>query len=330
MSSLGRLSALLTGAVLLTALPTAAVAQKTIRLAHHHPVGSVIDITSNRFAEEVNKANKGVTVRVFPAAQLGQEQENAEGVYYGTVDASITSSGFFNKWVRGVGFEQMPFLFKDEKHVDRAMGSDAPVTKAVRTALAEKGNAHLLGFLDLGFRDFATRTKPITSPDDLKNSKMRAPEIWTWIRMYQLLGARPTPVTWGEVYTALQSGVAEGLDAPVTNLVDNKLYEVTKFVTKAAVIDTTMAFTVNKKTYDSLTPEQKALIDQAGRTALEFGNRESRALAAKGYEVLKQRGIQINELDTKPLAEAVKPMYAEFVEKNGGKEFVDLTLKLRD
>lgn len=313
------------------ALAASASAQdKTIRFAHHHPVGSLIDITSNKFAETVNAAKAGVAVKVFPAAQMGQEGENAEGVFYGTVDATITGSNFFNKWVRGVGFEQLPFLFKDSAHVERAMGYGAPVTLAVQKAMADKNVAHLFGFLDLGFRDFAMRTKQITSADDLKNAKMRAPEIWVWIRMYQLLGSRPTPVTWGEVYTAMQAGVADGLDAPVANLVDNKFYEVTKYVTKAGVIDTTMALTMNKKFFDGLTAPQRAAVDNGAKAALEYGNKESRALTAKAYDVLRDKGAIINEIDTAPLVQRVAPMYDEFAEKNGGKEFIVLVQKLRD
>lgn len=327
-----RMAVMMTGAaaLALAAVPTAQGQEKIVRFAHHHPVGSLIDMTANKFAESVNAAKVGVNVKVFPAAQMGQEQENAEAVVYGTVDTTITGSNFFGKWVKGVGFELLPFLFKDSEHVERAMGYGAPVTLAVQKAMAEKNAAHLFGFLDLGFRDFAMRTKPIMSADDLKNAKMRAPEIWTWIRMYQLLGSRPTPITWGEVYTAMQSGVADGLDAPAANLVDNKLYEVTKYVTKAGVIDTPMAFTINKKLYDGLNAPQRAAVDQGAKTALAFGTEKSRELTANAYKILREKGIQVNELDTTPLVKMVSPMYDEYAQKNGGKEFIDLVQKLRD
>src|SRR5262245_35772302 len=93
-------AALIVTSLLTMPLPETAAQSKPIRLSHHHPVGSVLDITANKFAESVNKANAGVTVQVFPAAQLGQEQENGEGVHYGTIDASINGSVFFNKWYR--------------------------------------------------------------------------------------------------------------------------------------------------------------------------------------------------------------------------------------
>jgi len=324
-------TALIVTWLLPTSFPETAAQPRPIRLSHHHPVGSILDITANKFAESVNKASAGLTVQVFPAAQLGQEQENGEGVHYGTVDASINGSVFFNKWLRPIGFEFLPFLFKDEAHLDRTLTSpDAAVMLAVRKALAEKSNVYLLGYLDLGFRDFATRTRPITKLEDLKGLKMRAPEIWTWIRMYQLLGANPTPVTWGEVYTALQTGVADGYDASPMNMIDNKHYEVTKYLTKASVIETPMAFSINKKRLEALTPAQQQLIHTAAKEALEHGNKESRALTRKAYTILKEKGMIYNEMDTTPVAKAVRPMYDEYVTKNGGKEFIDLVNSLRD
>jgi tripartite ATP-independent transporter DctP family solute receptor len=324
-------AALIITSSVLTPLPETVAQTKPIRLSHHHPVGSVLDITANKFAEVVNKSNAGVTVQVFPAAQLGQEQENGEGVHYGTVDASINGSVFFNKWYKPIGFEFLPFLFKDEAHLDRTlMNADAPAMLAVRKGLAEKSNVYLLGYLDLGFRDFATRTRPITKIEDLKGLKMRAPEIWTWIRMYQLLGANPTPITWGEVYTALQTGVADGYDASPMNMIDNKHYEVTKYLTKASVIETPMAFSINKKRLEALTPDQQKVVLAAAREALDYGNKESRALTRKAYAILKEKGMVYNEMDTAPVAKVVRPMYDEYVTKNGGKELIDLITAARD
>jgi TRAP-type transport system periplasmic protein len=132
------------------------------------------------------------------------------------------------------------------------------------------------------------------------------------------------------VYTAVQSGVVDGLDSPVINIVDNKFYEVTKYVTKAGVIDTTLAFTMNKKLYDGLTAPQRKAVEEAAKVALEFGNQRGRDQTANTYETLRQKGIEINELDTAPLLKAVAPMYDEFVQKNGGKEYIDMVAGLRD
>jgi tripartite ATP-independent transporter DctP family solute receptor len=308
----------------------AAAQDKTIRFAHHHPVGSILDNAAKKFAEVANGGGAGLKVALFPAAQMGQERELADAVHYGTVDMSLVSSSFFNKHVPALGFEFMPFLFKDADHVQRALGTDGPVTQEVRKQLAAKSNVHLLGYLDFGFRDFATRTKQISKPEDLTNMKMRAPEVWTWMRMYELLGAKPTPITWGEVYTALQSGVADGLDAATANIWDMKFYEVTKFVTKAGVIDTSMMLTMNRKLHESLSPAQQALVAKAARDGLSAGNKEAKELAEKAYGLLREKGIVVNEIDPTPLARTIQPMYEEFVKKNGGKEFFDLVRSARD
>lgn len=308
----------------------ASAQEKTIRFAHHHPVGSILDNAAKKFAETLNGSNAGLKAVVFPGAQMGQERELSEAVHYGTVDMSLTSSSFFNKWVPALGFEFMPFLFKDPAHVQRALGPEGPVTAAVRKVLAEKSNVYLLGYLDFGFRDFATRSKQITKPEDLANMKMRAPEVWTWIRMYELLGAKPTPITWGEVYTALRAGVADGLDAATSNIWDQKFYEVTKYVTKAGVIDTSMMLTINKKVFEALSPAQRTAVQKAAREGLGAGNREASELAAKAYGLLREKGLVVNEIDPAPMAAKVRPMYEEFVKKNGGQEFFELVRSVRD
>lgn len=320
------------GVGLLTNGFSEALAQQiTLRFAHHHPIGSLVDITANKFAEELNKANVGIKVEIFPASMMGQEQENAEGTHYGTVDVTIVGDAWWKKWAPGIPFTSMPFLFKDYAHVERTMGYDKPVTKAVRAALSKKTNVHLWGYLPLGFRDFAMRKEPITSISSLKGKKMRAPEAWVWIRMYELLGAKATPITWGEVYTSLKAGIVDGFDAPAGNLVDNKFYEVTKHVTKAGVIHTPMLFIINKKKYNSLTPEQKKAADKAAEAGLALGTEESKKLAAQAYKILKEKGNTINEMDTAPLVEAVKNMYQEFVKREGGgQEFIDLVRSYRN
>ncbi len=149
--------------------------------------------------------------------------------------------------------------------------------------------------------------------------------------MYELLGAKATPITWGEVYTSLRAGIVDGFDAPAGNLVDNKFYEVTKHVTKAGVIHQSMMLIVNKKVYDSFSPEQKKIADKAAEAALALGTEESRKLTAQAYKVLEEKGNIIREMDAAPLAKAVEGMYEEFVKKEGGgMEFIDLVRSLRD
>jgi TRAP-type C4-dicarboxylate transport system substrate-binding protein len=91
-----------------------------------------------------------------------------------------------------------------------------------------------------------------------------------------------------------------------------------------------MAFTINKKRLESLTTAQQGVVRMAAKQALEHGNNESRALTRKAYAILKEKGMIYNEMNTAPVAQAVRPMYDEFITKNGGKEFIDLVISLRD
>src|SRR5207244_114226 len=126
----------------------------------------------------------------------------------------------------------------------------------------------VLGYIHLGFRDMLFRGAAIRDAAAIKGLKMRSPEAALWVRMFELMGARPTPVTWGEVYTAMQTGVADGLESPIMAALDMKFNEVTKSVVQTKHMFAPMAIVINKARYQRFSPElQKALSDSGAEAA---------------------------------------------------------------
>ena len=207
-------------------LPGGAARAETLRLAHHHAVGGQVDIAAKKFAELAKDYSKGeITVQVFPAAQLGQEREALDLVNQGAIDISITSTPILDKLYPPMAATSTPLIFK-------AWEQARKLYKGEIDGVRDNSDVEVLGFIHLGFRDLMFKGDAPTTLAGMQGKRMRSPENFVWIRMFGLMGAKPTPVTWGEVYTAMQTGVAEGLDTSAAAGLDMKFSEVTNSLLK--------------------------------------------------------------------------------------------------
>ncbi len=301
-----------------------------IKLGHHHAPGGIVDQAANKFKDVVRAKSGGtVEVQVFPGAQLGQEMEAIDGVHLGTMDMSLVSPGLMGKYHPAMGLDALPYLFNDWKHADRAL--NGPVGEKIIELMLKRSNIRILRFLHLGFRDMLFVDKKVDAVDQVNGFKMRAPEAWAWIRMYELLGARPTPVTWGEVYSALQTKVVDGMDAPPQMFLDMKFFEVAKHVLKTNSMFSVLTLVVNEKFYQRL-PEasRKILRDSAVEAVDNINWNVSYPAEQAAYAKLKERGLTVSDTDRKAWRQKVLPQHEEFAKQKGpeAKELLDMVYKL--
>ena len=299
------------------ALASAAAEAQSLRLAHHHAVGGTIDKTANKVADLVKEKTGGkLIITVFPAAQLAQEVEAFGLMNQGVIDMTITSLAFMDKLYPPMGVTSLPFIFRDWAHVYRAF--DGEFGRSLTAGMLEKSNTQVAGYILLGFRDMLFRGDPVTEIHRMKGLKMRSPEAHVWIRMFELLGARPTPVTWGEVYTGMQTGVAEGLEAPAMVALDAKLNEVTRSVVRTRHMFATLAITINKSRLGRLSADQQRVVLAAGREAAMWSNTTiSEPGEAEAYKMMTAKGLRVVE-PANPVAwaDAVKPLWEELASKD--------------
>jgi TRAP-type C4-dicarboxylate transport system substrate-binding protein len=166
----------------------------------------------------------------------------------------------------------------------------------------------------------------------MKGMKMRSPESQVWIRMFQLLDARPTPVTWGEVYTAMQTGVAEGLESPPKAALDMKFNEVTKSLVRTNHMFGSMAVTVNKNRLDGLSSKLRQVLREAGEEATDWANKTiSQPGEQQAYSILKQKGIAVVDPDNPAMwSNAMKPLWDEVAGRDpDGPKMVELLVNTR-
>lgn len=309
----------LAGIVTLAAWLSPAAAQ-SLRLAHHHAVGGTVDLTANKFAEIVNARSKGVlTIKVFPAAQLGQEREAYGLCNTGVVDLSITSLGLLDQAYPPINVTSLPFVFRDWPHVYKLYNGEFGA--ALRDGVRKQTNTQLLGFIHLGFRDMLFRGDPIRNASGMKGVKMRSPEVLVWFRMFEALGARPTPVTWGEVYSAMQTGIAEGLEAPAMTVLDNKLNEVVKSLVRTQHMFASMGIFGSSVKLARLSKDQQDLLLAAAREATEWSNKISQSAEAEAYKRMVALGMQIAEpMNIEEWSRPMQPVWREMTAKIAGSD----------
>lgn len=286
------------GIAALLGFATAPAGAETLKLGHHHAVGGQIDLTANKFADLVNKATNGkLTIKVFPAAQLGQQNEAFELLNQGVIDMTWTPLGLMDKYWTAIRVANLPFIWRDWDHFENAVAGD--FGKALIDGMLNNSNTRMLGITGLGFRDMLFRGDPVTNVAGMKGLKMRSPEAHLWIRMFELLGAKPTPVTWGEVYTAMQTGVAAGLEAPALAALDMKFNEVIKNLVRTQHMFSHGAIIINKNRYAKLSPEFQAALDSAGAEAGKWSSDFARSGADKAYETMRAKGVAVTEPEDK-------------------------------
>lgn len=309
--------------IALTALAAAALggadaqAQTTLRLGHHHAVGGTVDLTANKFANLVAQKSGGrLTVTVFPSAQLAQEREAFALLNQGVIDLTMTSLGVMDQVYPPIAVTSLPFVFRDWDHANKALTGE--FAKQITDGLMQRSNAQIVGFLGLGFRDMIFRADPVADAAAMKGIKMRSPESHVWVRMFELLGARPTPVTWGEVYTAMQTGVAEGLESPAMAALDMKFNEVTKSVVRTKHMFATMGITINKNRLARLPADQQKAVLEAGTEAATWSNKTiSEPGEEEAYKQMTAKGMRVvNAANPQAWAAAMRPLWDEVSKKD--------------
>jgi TRAP-type transport system periplasmic protein len=307
-------------AAILWFLAVPAYSVETLRMGHHHAVNSVIDNTAKKFAELVEQKTRGqVIVRIFPGAQLGGEMDAFDLVNQGGIDATITSLGYADKFYKPIAVTTLPFVFRDWGHATKAMQGD--FGSMLKKGLLENSNVNMVGVLELGPRDMLfTSRDPISDLAGMKGVKMRSPEMFVYIRMFELLGAKPTPIAWGEAYTALQTGVVAGLDSPAQQAMDMKFYEVCKSLVKTNHIFLDMIINVNKNRVAKLGPENQKAIEAAGQEAAAWSNATIiKPAVAAAYGDLGGKGVKVAEAkEIGKWAAAMKPLWDEVAAKYPG------------
>ena len=281
------------------------------------------------FAKDVDSASKGrIKVELYPNGQLGSDRELCEGVQMGTIQMVVSSTSALAGFDKRIQVLDLPYLFTTRKAAFDAV--DGELGKKLNSYLEKKGFL-VLGYQENGFRHVTNSKRPIKTPADLKGLKIRTMENPMHIAFFKELGANPTPMSWGELYTALQQGTVDAQENPYAMIDDGKFYEVQKYVSETGHLFSYEIIIANKKFMEKLPADLRKIVDDAAHRAVMA----QRARMEKEEAVFKAKvtktGLKANTLppeQKRPFVDATKKVYSQF-EKDLGKEIMDIAKKVQ-
>ena len=306
------------------ALPAAA--QMELKLGHVGGPGSLFELSANEFARRANeKLGAKAKVVVFGSSQLGADREMLQKLRLGTLDFALPSSVMSSE-VDAFGLFEMPYLVKNREHMKKI---ESAIVWPSLAPLAEAKGYKLLAVWENGFRNVTTNTKPIVKPGDLAGMKLRVPKSTWRVKMFQAYGANPSPMALSEVFVALQTGVMDGEENPLTQIYSSKFQEVQKYLSLTGHVYTPAYLATGARRFATLPPDVQAILSQAAKDTQGYVYEQAVKLDNELLDKLKAGGMKVNEADKDAFIAASKGVYAEFGKEvpEGGK-LVDKAIEL--
>ena len=325
----------LAATVAITALTAASslAADVTIRIGHLNPANPLESHSGTMttvFKSLIESASNGtIEVKLFPNGQLGKDNEVIEQVRNGITESCISSSGGIAQHYPMVGVFDIPFAFPNIGVASKVIDNDSDFGKKFIGGLEQNTGLKVLGLIDSGgFFVFSNSKRPINTVEDMKGLKIRTMTQPTHEAIIASLGGQPTALPWAEVYTALQTGVADGQMNPVPTIAFAKFDEVQEYLSISNHIITPYMWFMNKEFFDGMSVEHQQLVEWAAEVASEAGRSMSRVIEAseKGLPRLAKK-MKVNTIPASELqkfAEASQPAVRKLIEEKYGQEGIDL------
>lgn len=281
--------------------------------------GHALSEAAYTFKEQVEALSNGsITVELYPAAQLGDASSMLTQVEAGTLEScmSISNGQFATSYYPDLGFLDVPYMFESSQEAYDLLSPEGEFFQNLQTDIAAKTGIRPLVFFNEGLRHITNSKHEITKPEDLNGLKIRTMNVAAHMKMFEAMGAQPTNVSWNELYTALQTGVADGQENPIGNAVYLSAWEVQKYMTLDGHVCLCSMFLMNDDFYNGLSDAQKAAVDQAALKALEAEYGMYTANEAANLQILKENGLQVTELTSEQIdafRQACQPQVLEYL-----------------
>jgi len=319
------LRALAGAALALVALP--ALAQIEIKLGHVGEPGSLFQESADEFARRANaRLGNKAKVITYGSSQLGGDKEMIQKLKLGTLDMALPSTVMSSE-VDLFGIFEMPYIVKDRAHMAKI---EKEIFWPKLAAEAEKKGLRVLAVWENGIRHITNSKRPIKVPADLQGIKLRVPEGKWRVKMFVAYGANPSPMKFSEVFTALQTGVMDGEENPLTQIYSAKFQEVQKYLSMSGHVYTPAYLTVGTRKYESLPADVRRILEDTAKETQAFVYQQAAKEDADLLAKLKAAGMQVNDVDQAAFVSASKGIYDEFgKEVAGAKELIDRAQALR-
>lgn len=293
----------LAGAAAVLAAPVQAA--KTLQFAHVYEIGTPYHQVMLEAAEELAERTEGrYEMKVFPASSLGKETAINEGLSLGTVDIIYTGVGFAANSYGPISISDYPFTLRGQKHWEAYRDSDlfAELSQGFKDATGNE----IVALTYYGARH-VTSNKPILTPADMENLKIRVPNAPSYLMFPEATGANPTPMAFSEVYLALQQGVVDAQENPLPTIQFKKFYEVQSNINLTGHITNSLITVVSGLTLSSMDDADQQILKEVMQAAAEKATAQIVQAENELADWFREQGVTVNEVDRAPFIDAVRP-----------------------
>ncbi len=286
---------------------------RTMKLASAVPIDHPYNIGARKFADLIKERTGGrIEIKLYPSNQLGKgEREMTEGIQQGAIDLLVSSTGPLGGFSPSINILDFPFLFRDFTHVDLVL--DGPIGRKLLDDF-EKVQIKALAFWENGFRHLTNNRGPVKKVEDAKGLKIRTMENKVHLAAWKAAGLNPTPMAWGEVFTALQQKVIDGQENPIAVFHSSKLWDAAqKHFSLTAHVYSPSPFLMSKRIFEALPKEDQELFL---KTALEVGKFQRKvnrdAEETKLLEMVSKGVHVVRDVDRESFKLAMSSIYDQF------------------
>lgn len=294
--------------------PKEAAVKINLKLGHVLDIQHPVHKSMEYWAERVKEKSEGrIEISIYPSGQLGEEKDLVEQLQMATLDFTKVSSSVLESFIPEMKLFGIPYLFRDEDHKWKIL--NGPVGKEILNSAEKKGMIGL-GYYEAGERSFYTIDTPIKTADDLKNLKIRVIKSPMAIELLKTLGASPTPISWGELYTALQQGTVDGAENNPPSIVSARHYEVCKYYSldkHTSPMDVVLA---SKSSWQKLSSEDKEIMMDALNESIEYQRKLWKETVEENFKTLEEAGVEIIYPDIESFVNKAQPIYEKYSQDN--------------
>ncbi|AOV09262.1 C4-dicarboxylate ABC transporter [Sporosarcina ureilytica] len=286
----------------------------TLKLADNHPEDYPTVIGDKKFAELVEeKTNGRYKIDVYAGGQLGDEKSVVEQLQLGSIDLTRVNATPLTEFSEDIGVLSLPYLFKDEEskweHLNGEIGQELLDS-------FEGTNLVGLAFYDSGERSIYNSKRLVKTPEDMKGLKIRVQPSELAVNIFESFGSSATPMEYGEVYSAIQTGVIDGAENNLPSYYTSNHYEVAKYLTINKYSGPPEILMASQSLWDKLSEEDKKAFKEAALESVEYQREAWAKLVEESKEAVIENGNEIFEVtDFAPWRKAVEPIYEKHGEK---------------
>ncbi len=293
-----------------------------MKIAHNANIEHSYQTGYEAMGKELAKAGVGdIDFQIFPASQIGEEEEAIEMIKLGVIASTPANIGAIGSFVPEADLFNFPFLFRDLDHFYKVV--DGPVGDQIARKIEESLDCLVLGWWFSGARNVWNSKRPIYKPEDLNGLKIRVIASPVILESFDVFGAQSTSMSFGELYSAVQQGVLDGAECDLTDIHGMKFYEVTKYVSSTEHLFLAVALLYSKKQYDLLPPEVQKAVRKAGKNSEKIQREAMELKTQESLIELENLGLIFNKVDKKPFQVLAWEIYKKNAEKVGGMALIE-------